>query len=496
MMLKHKLVGTLCLMWPALVVCQSIHSTAIQPLAQLPGDNLNPDFSESEAFSYFPSGEKWWLAWDVGTAEIRNIHVKSCNHAGDAWSNEIAITSETFINQNPDIESFGDSALIVWESNQRGNFDIRYSVFDGNVWTEPQFVTRDSVDNHNPALHIYRLIGQNNSAALLVWERKHALYWSKFDGSNWSTPALFSSGNDSAKAPNFGREHSLPFLLWEGLHDGNWDIYGSWFIPDSNHWAPAVRLTSDPAEDRNPQAGIAEIYYVPVTQSFTGWSSIVWQTNRDANWEIYAGTYWPSDGPPLVNVKNLSTHESADVEPAARLTVHGDVFFVVSAWQSDRTGKNALFTNDINVHLDSTLGRRPRYSRFIKLQYWLTWESHQNNHWEIWGTRMQGAIDGVKLPARDRVPGDFELEQNYPNPFKNATTIPVTLLQPASVVLEIFDLRGQKVKTLLAGRVPAGRYEVAWNGNNAHGGLVQRGIYFIRLKIEKQSVIRKAIFLR
>lgn len=495
-MMKHTRVTILCLVWPALAVCQSMHSMAIQPLAQLPGDNLNPDFSESEAFSYFPPGEKWWLAWDVGTAEIRNIYVKSRVIEGEAWSNEFAVTAETFINQNPDIESFGDSALIVWESNKRGNFDILYSVFDGNAWTEPQFVTQDSVDNRNPVLHTYRLIGQNAFAALLVWERKHALYWSKFEGNNWSTPALFPSGNDSAKAPNFGREHSLPFLLWEGLQDGNWDIYCSWFMPDSNHWAPEVRLTSDPAEDRHPQAGFIEIYYVPVTQSFTGWSSIVWQTNRDANWEIYSGTYWLSDGPPLVNVKNLSAHESSDVEPAARLTVHGDVFFVVSAWQSDRTGENAIFTNDINVHLDSTLGRRPRYSRFIKLQYWLAWESHQNDHWEIWGRRIQGAIDGVKLPARERVPGAFELAQNYPNPFKNATIIPVTLLQSASVELEVFDLQGQKVKTLLAGRVPAGKYDVAWNGSNELGVLVQSGVYFIRLIIGKQSMIRKVIFLR
>jgi hypothetical protein len=47
----HRIVTLLILLWPVLAASQAADGT--QPLVQLPGDNLNPDFSESEAFSYF-----------------------------------------------------------------------------------------------------------------------------------------------------------------------------------------------------------------------------------------------------------------------------------------------------------------------------------------------------------------------------------------------------------------------------------------------------------
>jgi len=87
-------------------------------------------------------------------------------------------------------------------------------------------------------------------------------------------------------------------------------------------------------------------------------------------------------------------------------------------------------------------------------------------------------------------PNTFLLYQNYPNPFNPSTSIDFELKKSAKVKLEIYDLLGQMVKTLLSRRLPPGKYTETWNGENGFGKLVSSGIYFYRLNIvsEKKSM--------
>ena len=80
------------------------------------------------------------------------------------------------------------------------------------------------------------------------------------------------------------------------------------------------------------------------------------------------------------------------------------------------------------------------------------------------------------------LPQTFKLSQNYPNPFNPSTTIRYELPGPAQVVLDIYDLRGRKVRTLVRGRQLAGVHSVLWNGRDESGGSLASGVYFYRLE--------------
>ncbi|MEZ4764598.1 MAG: T9SS type A sorting domain-containing protein [Calditrichia bacterium] len=85
----------------------------------------------------------------------------------------------------------------------------------------------------------------------------------------------------------------------------------------------------------------------------------------------------------------------------------------------------------------------------------------------------------------------FRLQQNYPNPFNPETTIEFTMASAGRVTLEIFDVLGRKVRTLVSDFLPSGSYSQRWNGRNDVGDLVESGVYVYRLQAGNFSRIRK-----
>ncbi|MBX7151510.1 S8 family serine peptidase [bacterium] len=98
---------------------------------------------------------------------------------------------------------------------------------------------------------------------------------------------------------------------------------------------------------------------------------------------------------------------------------------------------------------------------------------------------------------RTKIPEVFSLEQNYPNPFNPTTSIHYELSQKAKVTLKIYNVFGQEVKTLIAGKDHvAGRYDVEWNGRNDQGNQVASGIYFYRLQAGSLNKVMKMTFIK
>ena len=102
------------------------------------------------------------------------------------------------------------------------------------------------------------------------------------------------------------------------------------------------------------------------------------------------------------------------------------------------------------------------------------------------------ALSAVSLPAQ------FALFQNDPNPFNPSTTISYAIPEGKSVLtsLEIYNARGQLVKTLVSGMKGPGRYVASWNGRDDHGRAVSSGVYFYRIKAGDFVKTRKMLLLK
>ncbi|MFQ5825412.1 MAG: FlgD immunoglobulin-like domain containing protein, partial [bacterium] len=105
-------------------------------------------------------------------------------------------------------------------------------------------------------------------------------------------------------------------------------------------------------------------------------------------------------------------------------------------------------------------------------------------------------VEVSETPANETVPKDFQLSQNYPNPFNPSTVINYGVPRTARVQLNVYNLLGQRIRTLFDGRKTAGTYTMGWDGLNDQGELVAAGIYFVRLETDNQSVTRKMLLIR
>ncbi len=88
------------------------------------------------------------------------------------------------------------------------------------------------------------------------------------------------------------------------------------------------------------------------------------------------------------------------------------------------------------------------------------------------------------------------LAQNHPNPFNPQTMIAFTLPRPQMVSLNVYDVQGRLVRTLMHGEMIAGRHEVVWEGRDEGGNGVASGTYFYRLQADNGSLVRKMLLLK
>jgi len=89
-----------------------------------------------------------------------------------------------------------------------------------------------------------------------------------------------------------------------------------------------------------------------------------------------------------------------------------------------------------------------------------------------------------------------ELRGNFPNPFNPITTIGFSLVEKSDVVLTVYNIKGQRVKTLIRGSMDSGHHTVTWNGTDDHGQIMSSGVYFYRMTAGEFTSVRRMILMK
>jgi len=100
------------------------------------------------------------------------------------------------------------------------------------------------------------------------------------------------------------------------------------------------------------------------------------------------------------------------------------------------------------------------------------------------------ALDGIGLPDV------FSLHNNYPNPFNPVTNITYDIPEVAQVTLDIYNVSGQKVRTLAQGQHEPGRYRIQWNATNDYGNPLSSGMYIYRIHAGDFVSVKKLILMK
>ncbi|MFH0883059.1 MAG: T9SS type A sorting domain-containing protein [bacterium] len=101
-----------------------------------------------------------------------------------------------------------------------------------------------------------------------------------------------------------------------------------------------------------------------------------------------------------------------------------------------------------------------------------------------------------ETPAELALPTEFALKQNYPNPFNPSTTIEIVLPNASNVHLVIFDILGREVVRLVDSPLRFGSHKVVWDGRNAYGQPLSSGVYFVQMRADDFSGVRKMVLVK
>jgi probable HAF family extracellular repeat protein len=152
------------------------------------------------------------------------------------------------------------------------------------------------------------------------------------------------------------------------------------------------------------------------------------------------------------------------------------------------------------------------------LPSWLHFDSDTRT---LWGTPIQAGVDTIKITAtnkdtvstscsfritvtsstgveeeKSQLPKETHLYQNYPNPFNPSTVISYQLSVSSNVKLSIYNLLGQKIKTLVNSFQSAGEHSITWDAMNETNNPMSSGMYFYRLETDNQALQMKMLLIR
>ena len=94
------------------------------------------------------------------------------------------------------------------------------------------------------------------------------------------------------------------------------------------------------------------------------------------------------------------------------------------------------------------------------------------------------------------IPDKFELGQNYPNPFNPTTTLEYGVPNRSHVRIEVFNILGQSIRTLVDEEKSAGRYQSVWDGTDKSGHSVSSGVYLYRITAGEFVQSKKMLLLK
>jgi hypothetical protein len=106
------------------------------------------------------------------------------------------------------------------------------------------------------------------------------------------------------------------------------------------------------------------------------------------------------------------------------------------------------------------------------------------------GNMLTSKLEQATLPMT------FALGQNYPNPFNPETIVEFALPTTGEVSLNIYNVAGQLVRTLVSGTTAAGYYQIRWDGRDANGSDVSSGVYFYKINTRDFSETRKMLLVK
>ncbi|MCK9407630.1 MAG: T9SS type A sorting domain-containing protein [Bacteriovoracaceae bacterium] len=220
--------------------------------------------------------------------------------------------------------------------------------------------------------------------------------------------------------------------------------------------------------------------YIPTymaSKGVTYWYNIYFEVSS-----LWAN--WMDELEPTASAKVLFRDSTYGNKPIAVRNSAADGSWHTFYFAFEPLGTN--FRSDTSVALYDTIYEDPGYAWIFDVNSKFG-GSYVNNILKL--VTSVSAYNGI-------VPEMFSLSQNYPNPFNPTTEITYNVPMNSSVEIAVYNLLGQKVRTLINEVHAAGEFKARWDGKDASGKSVSSGVYFYTMKAGSFQSVKKMMLLK
>lgn len=435
-------------------------------------NNTNPNIITIDNAAY--------LFWEKSSEESSTaIYMRNISNMGEPLAvledDNIHYRNPQFINFSIDDNTADTLFYLFYEQEVEGVFSLHYLKYsqDGNFSdTSEAFFTNYSEIKH---LRIFD--------KLLTWETEELILSKElvYEDGIYSFSGLIFIANQSSN-PSTG----LNAIAFERDMNGQSHIYHATYQESTNFWHTEELFT----EGENASVSL-------VADHMFGNAVILWESYQDEQWQLYKYDFLDDEITTLDIISPNKLHPSG-------------VFFDIPTKETEQyfypnhltyvfyeNGNNDVFVNElwsstdfINLSNSTAEDSNPILfhcpTNYIYSSY-LLWESNRNNHQQIFMSKIWFIVD-----TKEQEKNNFSL-QTSPNPFHENLQINFSLNKPAHIELCILNEKGQQIAILINGLQNTGTNSLNWKPLLKNGKPLSSGIYFVRLKIDKEIITQKII---
>lgn len=458
----------------------------------------NPVFLPSDIFYFAPNED---LLFEGRKDSSVNIYLLKYNVEADSFYQLKQITSNNYINKNPvekHLYDYGlniDYKILLWETNQNGNWDIAYSIDSNKLWTENKFLFDSMEDEHDPSFLCY---GWNSyysqNPFQIVFSSGNSIFL--FAKDSVEREELVFRGNDTIKYSNpaLCTYDSLYAVAVRTINNGEPYIVYKTKGGNDTTWSNVKELYKR-APSTNPKFMVVNYNLVLLFEvSFAGKQKLLMKNIEDF------GTNNPVTG--LMDDQSLETSDlHTFVFPL--ITKRSD-FYSYYPYSFRYVKNNSTFIR-IGPDYNSYENYEDFYTKIHNsksslglvgygngLITYIIWEdSSKDGRINLFGIKRINPYGDVNNIV-NRETG-YKLYQNYPNPFNPLTKILYRISNPGFVILTVYNILGKEITTIVNEEKQTGIYEVDFNASKFN---LPSGIYFYKLKTRNYIQSKKMIYLK
>jgi hypothetical protein len=323
---------------------------------------LTNNTSNSQLPSIAVSGSDVYVVWNEYRDGNWEIYYKHSIDAGLNWSSDLRLTINPALSLSPSVAVSGTDVHVVWRDFRDSNHEVYYkrSTNSGTTWSADTRLTNNTAISGDPSVSV------SGSLVLVVWTDERdgnpEIYCksSTDAGGSWGADTRLTNSTGDSYFPSVSISGMFVNVVWQDNRDGNLEIYHKRSQDAGLSWGADMRLTNNTALSHNPS--VVVFAAAPVIAVH-----VVWNDNRDGNDEIYyknsidGGNTWSSD--------TRLTNSTGD-SYSSSVAVSGTVVHVV--WNDNRDGNfeiyykrnptgNVVEINNISTEIPSSYSLSQNY---------------------------------------------------------------------------------------------------------------------------------------